>query len=55
MNTTVMLSLEQQGTLAFLAAGVSTGGCNISYAKGIYVTISNATNSVIVYEALGIE
>lgn len=52
--TEVSVYLEKLDTVAFLAAGVSKGGCAVASASGIYVTINSSSSpSVSIFEDLG--
>lgn len=52
MMAEVQVRLEQPNTIAFLAAGVSKGGCDVASASGIYVLI-NSNNTWAIFEDLG--
>jgi len=49
----VMIRLTEDSSKAFLAAGITSTGCNIAKTSGIFVTLDSSTNSVVIYEDLG--
>ena len=42
MEAEVMVKLEKSDTAAFIAGGVTQGGCNIADAEGIYGSLDTA-------------